>query len=200
MNIPDPISANLARQNVLDAKSRTRDALQKLEEESIRIRESGDKFYNSLALFSGGTIALSVTFLGYLKQVPNRSIAYPKTLIASWIALMICAVASLFCTLLSSYYVHFARLKTYVDRLAEQKETLVEEMDKLYIVNVTTQEEKEREKKRFTEEAKARRKDVAWAKRREEIFNALWRFCGWTSRIAFPVGLGLLTFFAAKNM
>ena len=196
----DPISARLAQQNVLDAKARIKDALQKYEEESIRIRESGDKFYNSLALFSGGTMALSVTYLGYLKSVPNRSVLYPKTLIAAWIVLMICLVASLFCTLLSSYYIHFARLGIYVDRLAEQKETLVGEMDRLYIVNVTTPEQKEEEKKRFTEEAKARRKDRAWARKREVIFNVLWRGCGWIARLAFPTGLGLLTFFAAKNM
>ena len=107
----DPIGARFAQQNVVDAQARTKAALQKFEDESIRIRESSDKFYGSLALFSGGTIALSITYLGYLKSAPGRVIIHPRILIAAWIVLLVCAVACLFCPLLNSYYTHFARLR-----------------------------------------------------------------------------------------
>ena len=40
------------------------DAQQK---DSEGTRASNERFYNGLALYSGGTIALSVTFMGYLK-------------------------------------------------------------------------------------------------------------------------------------
>jgi len=196
----DPISARFAQQSILDAQARTKVALQKYEDESIRVRESSDKFYGSLALFSGGTIALSITYLGFLKSTPGRAILYPGVLIAAWIFLLVCAVASLFCPLLNAYYAHFARLRIYVNSLVEQKETLVEEMDRLYITNVTTPEEKQEQKKRFTEEAEARSKDRKWAKTRESISDVLWTAFGWTARLAFPIGLGLLMFFAAKNM
>jgi ABC-type multidrug transport system fused ATPase/permease subunit len=196
----DPLSAPFAHQSVLDAQSRAKNALQKFEDESIRVREASDRFYSNLALFSGGTIALSITYLGFLKSTPNRSILYPRILIAAWIVLMVCVVTSLFCTLLNSYYVHFARLRIYVDKLVEQKETFVQEMDNLYIVNLTTSEEKQKEKQRFADEAEARRKDSRWAKKREAISSALWTGFGWAARLAFPIGLGLLTFFAAKNM
>jgi hypothetical protein len=196
----DPIAARFAQQSVIDAQSRTKNALQKLEDESIRGREANDRFYGSLALFAGGTIALSITYLGYLKSTPNGGVQYPETLIASWIVLMVCVVASLFCTLLNSYYTHFARLRIYVDRLVEQKETFVKEMDNLYIVNLTTSEEKRQETQRFADEAEARRKDRKWAKKREDFASALWTGFAWAARLTFPLGLALLTFFAAKNM
>jgi hypothetical protein len=196
----DPVSARFAQQSVLDAQARTKVALQKFEDESIRVRESSDKFYGSLALFSGGTIALSITYLGYMKSTPLRAIHYPRVLIASWIFLLVCAVVSLFCPLLNSYYVHFARLRIYVSSLVEQKETLVEEMDRLYITNMTTPEEKQGQKDRFNKEAEARGKDAKWGKRRESISDVLWTAFGWTARLSFPIGLGLLMFFAAKNM
>lgn len=196
----DPISARFAQQNVQDAQARTKAAAQKYEDESIRVRESSDKFYGSLALFSGGTIALSITYLGYLKSTPGRTVLYPRVLIAAWICLLVCAVASLFCPLLNSYYAHFARLRIYVSSLVEQKETMVEEMGKLYLVNVTTAAEKEEYKQRLAAEAEARSKDKKWAKTRESISSVLWTGFGWVARLAFPIGLGLLVFFAAKNM
>jgi len=196
----DPIAARFAQQDVLNAQARTKTALQKFEDESIRIRETTDKFYGSLALFSGGTIALSITFMGYLKGTSGRTILYPRVLIAAWIVLLVCTVASLFCPLLNSYYAHFARLRIYVGHLVEQKETVVQEMDKLYLVNVSTPEEKQEYKKRLTAEAEARGKDRKWAKRRESIFDVLWTVFRCTAQLAFPVGLGLLTFFAVKNM
>jgi hypothetical protein len=196
----DPISARFAQQNVQDAQARTKVARQQFEDESIRIRESSDKFYGSLALFSGGTIALSITYLGYLKSTPGRIVLYPRVLIAAWICLLVCAVASLFCPLLNSYYAHFARLRIFVSTLMEQKETMVEEMGKLYLVNVTTPEEKEEHKKRLQAEADARSKDQKWAKTRESIYSVLWTGFGWVARLAFPIGLGLLIFFAAKNI
>jgi preprotein translocase subunit SecE len=196
----DPISARFAQQSVLDAQARTKAALQKYEDESIRVRQTADKFYDNLALFSGGTIALSITYLGYLKSTPGRSIIHPRVLIAAWIVLLVCAVASLFCPLLNSYYVHFARLRIYANALMEQKETFVQEIDGLYISNATTPEEKQGLKERFTQEADARRKDTKWAKTRETVSNFLWTALGWVARLAFPVGLGLLMFVAAKNI
>lgn len=196
----DPISARFAQQSVLDAQARTKAALQKYEDESIRVRETTDKFYGSLALFSGGTIALSITYLGYLKSTQGRAILYPRVLIAAWICLLVCAVTSIFCPLLNSYYAHFARLRIYVNSLVEQKETAIQEIDSLYFTNVSTPEEKQECKKRFTAEADTRRKDRKWAQTRETISSALWTGFGWAARLTFPIGLGLLMFFAAKNI
>src|SRR5580692_5992699 len=99
----DPIAARFAQQSVQEAQARSKAALLKFDEEGIRVRESSDKFYGSLALFSGGTIALSITYLGYLKSTPGRLVLYPRVLIAAWVCLLVCAAVSLFCPLLNSY-------------------------------------------------------------------------------------------------
>jgi hypothetical protein len=196
----DFISARFAQQDVLEAQARTKAALQKYEDESIRVRESSDKFYSNLALFSGGTIALSITYLGYLKSTQGREILYPRVLIGAWICLLICAVTSIFCPLFNSYYVHFARLRIYINSLVEQKETAAGAMDNLFLVNVNTPEEKESEKNRLMAETKDKKTSRKWAKRRETISSVLWTGFGWIARLTFPVGIGLLMFFAAKNI
>jgi hypothetical protein len=124
----------------------------------------------------------------------------PRVLIAAWIVLLVCAVASLFSPLLSSYYAHFSRLRIYVSHLVEQKETFVLEIDKIYLANPLSPQEIQEQKEGYTKEAEARKKDMAWAKKRESISVVLWTGFGWTARLTFPIGLGLLMFFAAKNM
>ena len=200
MNI-DPIAAGFAQQSVREAEARSKAALLKYDEEGIRVRESSDKFYGSLALFSGGTIALSITYLGYLKSsIPGRLVLYPKVLIAAWICLLMCAVASLFCPLLNSYYAHFGRLRVYVNSLVEQNQTYVDEIDNIPLINVTTPDEKQQHKERLRGKVDARTKDLKWAQKRESTSSALWSVFGWVARLSFPTGLGLLMFFAAKNM
>lgn len=73
-------------------------------------------------------------------------------------------------------------------------------MDNLPIVNLNTPAERAAQKKAFTDKAKVRDQDAIWAKKREDISNVLWRAFGWVARLSFPFGLGLLVFFAAKNM
>ena len=52
------------------------------DKESGENRLAYERFYNNLALFSGGTLALSVTFLGYLKTL-HEPIIHQKWLEAS---------------------------------------------------------------------------------------------------------------------
>ena len=54
------------------------DAQRKSSEET---RNTNERFYNNLALFSSGTIALSITFMGYLKSQP-KPLAHPYWLVA----------------------------------------------------------------------------------------------------------------------
>ena len=60
-----------------------------------------ERFYHNLALFSGGTIALSVTYLGYLKTLA-KPVVHQSLLVESWGALFLCLLFSLiyiFCNL-----------------------------------------------------------------------------------------------------
>jgi hypothetical protein len=193
----DALTALVAQKNVQDAQDKTRKEGKKFEEESIRIRETGDKFYNSLALFSGGTIALSVTYLGYLRNTGNP-ILFHACLIASWLCLLVCAVTATFCPLLNSYFVHFGRLSLYVDALVGQNQTYIDEIENIRLANVSRTERQEH-KARYIKTVEARNNDLTWAKKREKISSVLCSVFGWTARVTFPVGLGLLMFFAAEN-
>jgi len=183
---------------VLDSQVRTNVARQKLRDEIIRAREAEDKFHNSLALFSGGTIALSITYLGYLKNTAGRPILFPRVLIAAWLFLLVCAVASLFSPLVSSYYSRISWRRIYDRGLAEQKAAEFQQM----FGGLATLEEKQEDEKGLSLEAEARRKDSKWAKTklRESVYKALLMVVRWVARLAFPIGLGLLMFFAVKNM
>jgi hypothetical protein len=79
------------------------EAQQKGNEES---RGRDERFYNSLALFSSGTVALSITYLGYLKNLP-KPIQHPHWLMACWICLLTCVLCSLFWLLAQSHYAHY---------------------------------------------------------------------------------------------
>jgi len=39
----------------------------------------------ALLFFLGAQIALSITYLGYLRGTPGRTVLYPRVLIAAWI-------------------------------------------------------------------------------------------------------------------
>jgi hypothetical protein len=71
-------------------------------------RQANERFYNNLALFSGGTVALSITYLGYLKTLP-RPIQHPRWLMVSWVAMVTCAACSLLWSFFYGHYVHYAR-------------------------------------------------------------------------------------------
>src|SRR5580658_8649997 len=80
------------------------DAQQKGNEESSGRDE---RFYNSLALFSSGTVALSITYLGYLKNLPTPTIQHPHWLIVCWICFLTCILCSLFWLRTYGHYIHY---------------------------------------------------------------------------------------------
>ncbi len=67
------------------------------------------------------------------------------------------------------------------------------------IVNLTPVE-RQVTKERFAQEAKDFGKTKEWAKKREDIYTALWIWSGRVARVTFPCGIGLLVFFAIRNM
>ncbi len=71
-------------------------------------------------------------------------------------------------------------------------------MDKLPLQN--TAEELQAAKARFGVEAELFKGKVTFSKTREELYMRLWIWSGRVARFAFPLGLGMLVFFAIKNM
>jgi|ERR1700730_4124979 len=169
-------------------------------------RSTNEKFYNSLALFSSGTVALSVTFLGYLKSLP-RPVQHPRWLVACWICLMTCAACSLFWSFVYGYYSHFFHEWQTAKLQKEKYETDAKEYPTLARGTVSVQTRAPTSQKEMTdfvsnrlEAAAICDKRATSAKRRENFYMHFWRWLGRIAHVSFLLGLCLLLAFAIKNL
>ena len=118
--------------------------------------------------FSGGTVALSVTYLGYLKTL-SKPIQHPRWLIASWVSLMICAACSLFWTFVRGYYSHYSRARENDEVVKEQYEIEAKEIPNLKIANLQTQAELDAFTNPRLDAARERSKVARYHGRREKF-------------------------------
>lgn len=100
-------------------------------------RRAFEKFYHNLALFSGGTIALSITYLGYLKTL-GKPLHHQRLLTASWIALFVCLLFCFIYVLINLYYSHHYREREWAEARKKKFETEAEEVPHMGVVNVQT--------------------------------------------------------------
>lgn len=189
----------VSKQRIEDAQQSARNVHRKRLEELSENRRSFEKFHQNLALISGGTVALSVTYLGYLKTITSKP-SHLEFLIASWIALLLCLVCATYYSFFNAAYMGYARSREYAQRLKEQHETAVEEIPHVNVVGIETKAELDHYIKELRDTAAARGKDVQWNKRREKFHELLFSACSITSRVLFVVGLALLLFFAIANI
>jgi hypothetical protein len=173
--------------------------------EDARAKDSEDnqrayeRFYNNLALFSGGTVALSVTYLGYLKSLPTPVI-HKSWLVGSWCAFFLCLFCSLFWLFLVTHYSHYFRDKEFAEAVQKQYETEIAEIAHMNVVNVQSPAERAA----YIgprQQAIAKSKDsAAWNERREQFYLRLWVWAGRLARASFLLGFGLLLAFAIRNI
>lgn len=195
------------------AQQRATQAAEKLEAASeaqykggAENRSTNEKFYNNLALFSGGTVALSVTFLGYLKSLPTP-VQHPHLLVACWICLMTCAVSSLFWSFVYGYYGHFFLEWQTAKTQREKYEADAKEFPILAHGTVSVQTKAITSPKEIadfvsnrTEAAAICNKRATSAKRWETFYMHFWRWLGRIAHASFLGGLVLLLDFAIRNM
>jgi|SRR5438477_7422643 len=163
-------------------------------------RAANEKFYNSLALFSSGTIALSVTYLGYLKTLV-RSIQHPKWLMASWFSLMTCAACSLFWSFVYGYYSHYCIGRQYAEAVRDKNQIESDEIVNLSrnVANLQTPAQLEAFRAPHRKAAGASDDNAKFLARRENFYMHFWRLLGRIAHVTFLLGLGLLLAFAVKN-
>ncbi|MGD1213987.1 MAG: hypothetical protein ABR861_03265 [Terriglobales bacterium] len=179
------------------------EAQQKGNEES---RSANERFYGSLALFSSGTIALSVTFLGYLKNL-SKPIQHPHRLMACWICLLTCAACSLFWLFVYGHYSHYFHEWQTANALKEQYETEAKEYPTLARNAISVQTKAPMSQKEIADFISNRKeaasilgKKAAGAKDREKFYMRFWRVLGWIAQGSFLGGLALLLAFAVRNI
>jgi hypothetical protein len=168
-------------------------------------RGANERFYNSLALFSSGTTALSVTYLGYLKNL-SKPIQHPHWLMACWVCLMACAACSLFWLFVYGHYTHYFHEWQTANTSKEQYETEANEYP-ILVRNVVSAQTKAPISQKEIADFMSNRKEAAsildkkaqGAKQRETYYMRLWRVLGWIAQVSFLGGLVLLLAFAAIN-
>ena len=172
--------------------------------EDVRAKEVEDnqrayeRFYNNLALFSGGTVALSVTYLGYLKAL-TVPIVHKHWLVWSWSAFFICLVCSLFWLVFHTHYSHYFRLRDYCEAVAKRHETEIAEFEHMNAVNLQTAAEREGFITPRQNAIAKSKKNAEHNKQRQQFYLHLWVWTGRLARASFLVGFGLLLAFAIKN-
>jgi hypothetical protein len=179
------------------------EAQQKGNEES---RGRDERFYNSLALFSSGTIALTVTYLGYLKNLPNQPIQHSHWLTACWICLLTCILCSLFWLRAYGHYTHYFHEWQTANAQKEQYEAEAKEYPVLARNAISVQTRAAMSPQEIAgfvsnrgEAASILERKAAGAKGREEFYMRFWRVLGWIAQVSFIGGFALLIAFAVKN-
>ena len=194
----DPLNGLLSQQEMQDAQKHSAKVKSVLAEENVSSRKAYETFYNNLALFSGGTIALSVTYLGYLKS-GSSSVVHLRVLIASWACLLVTAVLGLFCTFLHTHYTYFARMQEYFDALEKQKLAESAAVLNINVVNLRTDAEIQEEHLRLRKSAESYGKTASNLTKKSDRYYRLWRVDGFAARVLFLIGLLLLFTFATMN-
>src|ERR1700722_4950537 len=121
MGNPPHVASVFAHQRMDAAAQLVKTIDQARRQQAEQDRQSYERFYSNLALISGGTIALSVTFLGYLKSLPKVVIIQDeKSLVASWLCLLLCIGTSLSYILFNTHYGFYFMNKAYFEALQKR--------------------------------------------------------------------------------
>ena len=199
MELPPNARQYFAQQHI-DAASKHLSAIEEnLFKEGEENRRAFEKFYNNLALFSGGSIALSITYLGYLKTLA-RPLVHEWLLMASWVALFLCLSFSLIYVLVNLYYHHHYREREWA--LARQKKLEVEadEIQDVGVANVRTPDELEAFRGPRRAAAKECSAIASRHKKLQDRYLVSWVWAGRIARLGFAVGIGSLVVFAISNI
>jgi len=198
MGLPPAAKEEFAKRHI----DRTARAVTSIQEErakrDLENRRAYERFYNNLALFSGGTVALSVTYLGYLKTL-SAPVIHKEWLKWSWIAFVICIGCSLFWSFFISHYEHYAGGRQYSEAAKKQFETAAAEIEHLKLDNLQTEEELATFVLPRQKAAATTAKNAQWNARREKVYSWVWRWAGRVARFSFVAGIVLLIAFAIRN-
>ena len=203
---PQTPAEHFALQRANAAAETVRAAADAADDAAKTNRSANERFYNSLALFSSGTLALSVTYLGYLKST-SGAIQHPHWLMASWSCLILCAACSLFWPFVYGYYGHYFYSRQYAEALKEKHEIEAKEFPTIARNAVSVQTGTFLGSKDIEEfsaprlkAAKECEQNAKRAEDKEQFYMRFWRWLGRIAQVSFLCGLALLLAFAVKNM
>jgi hypothetical protein len=195
--IRSPLEIALRQQELKSSQERSANVKKVMAEEAEAHRKSWETLHNNIAIFSSGTIALSITYLGYL-QSGGATIAHPWILFVSWFCLLINIPMSLFVPFVYTYYVSYSRTGEFQNAMKRQREA---EADALPVINVANMEAGEipGEIASLRERAGKYGEEAIRSEKISRIYWKLWRCMGFGARLLFVLGLAFLSVFAMLN-
>jgi ABC-type multidrug transport system fused ATPase/permease subunit len=199
MGLPPNAVRHFAEKHLDAAYKHLSGVQETLFKESQEDRRAFEKFYNNLALFSGGTIALSITYLGYLKTL-SKPLAHQWLLRVGWVALFCCLLFSLVYVLVNLYYGHHFRERELADAQKKKFDAEAEEFPKMELENLrepATVAAFARKRREAVQECASR---VERHQKLQDRYMTVWQWSGRLALIGFASGIGMLLVFAVLNM
>jgi hypothetical protein len=182
MGLPPNATRYFAEKHIEAAEKHLAAVYENQSKEGQEDRRAFEKFCNNLALFSGGTIALSITYLGYLKSL-GKPVLHQRLLTASWVSLFICLLCSLLYVLINLYYAHHYREREEAEAKKKKFETEAEEVPKLDVVNLQTPEQIAAFQNPRREAARICAENAEHHNKLEKRYQYLWVWAGRIARL-----------------
>lgn len=183
----------------LDAAYKGLNAVEEnLFKEAQEDKRAFEKFYYNLALLSGGTIALSITYLGYLKTL-NRPLLHQHFLPAAWIALFVSLLSSLVYNFTNLYYSHHFRQRELFEAKKHKFQTEIDEIPNMQLENIRTAQELASYQEPRRRAVRACEDHAGEHGTKEHRYLAIWRWAGRVAWLGFAGGIGMLLAFAISN-
>ncbi len=161
-------------------------------------RRAFEKFYNNLSLFSGGTIALSITYLGYLKSLGNR-VLHPWLLRGGWIALFLCLLFSQLYVVINLYYGFHYREREIAEARKARYDTELTELPKMGLENLRTADQLAAFRAPREKAVAALTSVIDKHQKVQDRYMSAWIWAGRVARAAFVLGIAGLIAFAVSN-
>jgi hypothetical protein len=204
---PQSAEEHFALQRTTNATEVVKTVLEAQQKASEDNRSANERFYNSLALFSSGTVALSVTYLGYLKNLPRPAVVqHSHWLMACWICLLVCIICSLFWVLIYSNYTYYFHEWQTANAQKEKFEADAKEYPTLVRNSISVKTRAPISAEEVNDFISIRMKAAEildkkqqFAKGREKFYTRCWRLLGWAAQVCFISGFALLIAFAVEN-
>jgi hypothetical protein len=199
MGLPPDAVQHFAKQHVEAVEKHLISIEENLFKEANEDRRAFEKFYYNLALFSGGTIALSITYLGYLKTL-GKTLSHQWLLMTGWSALFFCLLFSLAYVLVTLYYGHHFREREWAEAKKRKLEVEARDIPQVGVENLRTPQEVAEFQAPRIEQAEKLGEIAAKHEKLQKRFFKLWQWSGRFAQLGFAVGIGMILWFAVLNI
>lgn len=173
-----------------------------IQSETVRERA---RFFERLAVLSGSSIALSLTFLGYVQSRPEAQLHHPRLIYTSWFFLLGCLVTALLRNLKHQDYIYYDGAASYLERRADHvssEVSLIRDSTQFILSSegaIMAEEERQDFAGKLGTKAEHLRKEARRSRRGASVAEITWRLCEYASEALFFVGILLLVIFAVMN-